>query len=111
MINSNIYGDKAELYYQKGMNLFIIGNYEEALQSLNKATNIDNKHANSYYQKGEILRSFLKDSKAAIIELDEAIRINPNYIEAYETRGYALMDLGRYKESANCFDKIIRINL
>ena len=48
----------------------------------------------SYYQKGDILRTFLKDSKTAVRVLDEAIRINPNYVEAYNTRGYALMDLG-----------------
>lgn len=63
MINSNMYLDKAQLYYQKGMNLSIIGNYSEAIQCFNKATNIDNNHADSYYQKGEILRTFLKDSK------------------------------------------------
>jgi tetratricopeptide (TPR) repeat protein len=111
MINSNMYLDKAQLYYQKGMNLSIIGNYSEAVQCFNKATNIDNNHAESYYQKGETLRTFLKDSKAAVIELDEAIRINPNYVEAYSTRGYALMDLYRYEDAAESFDKIIRINL
>lgn len=52
MINSNMYIDKAELYFQKGMNLFIIGNYPEAVQCFNKATNIDKNHAGSYYQKG-----------------------------------------------------------
>jgi tetratricopeptide (TPR) repeat protein len=111
MVNSNMYLDKAQLYYQKGMNLSIIGNYSEAVQCFNKATNIDNNHADSYYQKGEILRTFLKDSKTAVIELDEAIRINPNYVEAYSTRGYALMDLCRYEDAAESFDKIIRINL
>ena len=80
MINSNMYLDKAGLYYKKGMNLSIIGNYSEAVQCFNKATKIDNNHADSYYQKGEILRTFLKDSKATVIELDEAIRINPNYV-------------------------------
>lgn len=111
MINSNMYLDKAGLYYEKGMNLSIIGNYSEAVQCFNKATKIDNNHADSYYQKGEILRTFLKDSKAAVIELDEAIRINPNYVEAYSTRGYALMDLCRYGDAAESFDQIIRINL
>ena len=111
MINSNMYLDKAGLYYKKGMNLSIIGNYSEAVQCCNKATKIDNNHADSYYQKGEILRTFLKDSKAAVIELDEAIRINPNYVEAYSTRGYALMDLCRYGDAAESFDQIIRINL
>ena len=111
MINSNMYLDKAGLYYEKGMNLSIIGNYSEAVQCFNKATKIDNNHADSYYQKGEILRTFLKDSKAAVIELDEAIRINPNYVEAYSTRGYAFMDLCRYEDAAESFDQIIRINL
>lgn len=111
MINSNMYLDKARFYYQKGMNLFVIGNYSEAVQCFDKATNIDNNHSDSYYQKGKILRTFLKDSKAAVIALDEAIRINPNYVEAYSTRGYALMDLCRYEDAAKSFDKIIRINL
>lgn len=54
---------------------------------------------------------FLKDSKAAVIALNEAIRINPNYIEAYSTRGYAFMDLCRYEDAVESFDKIIKINL
>ncbi len=111
MINSNMYLDKAGLYYKKGMNLSIIGNYSEAVQCFNKAINIDNNHVDSYYQKGEILRTFLKDSKAAVIALDEAVRINPNYVEAYSTRGYAFMDLCRYEDAAESFDQIIRINL
>jgi tetratricopeptide (TPR) repeat protein len=106
-----MYSNTAQLYYEKGMNLFLIGNYSEAVQCFNKATKINNNHADSYYQKGEILRTFLKDSKAAVIELDEAIRINPNYVEAYSTRGYALMDLCRYGDAAESFDQIIRINL
>jgi len=111
MINSNMYSNTAQLYYEKGMNLFLIGNYSEAVQCFNNATKINNNHADSYYQKGEILRTFLKDSKAAVIELDEAIRINPNYVEAYSTKGYALMDLCRYGDAAESFDQIIRINL
>ncbi|CAD8081928.1 unnamed protein product [Paramecium primaurelia] len=110
MINSNMFLDKAELYYKKGMNLFFISNYEEAVQSFNKATDIDKNHAEAYFQKGEIFRNFLKDPKAAVNELDEAIRINPKYVEAYDCRGYALMDLHKYEDAVESFDKIIRIN-
>jgi tetratricopeptide (TPR) repeat protein len=111
MINSYMCLEPARLHYQKGLHLCAISNYAEALQSFNEATQHDKNHADSFYQKGEILRTFLKDSKAAVKELDEAIRINPSYIKAYDTRGYALMDLCRYEDAVESFDQIIKINL
>ncbi len=113
MINSNmcLNRDVSQLHYEKGMHLSSVGNYSDAVECFNKAIEIDHHHADSYYRKGEILRTFLNDSKAAVIALDEAIRINPNHVEAYSTHGYALMDLGRYEDAVKSFDRIITINL
>jgi tetratricopeptide (TPR) repeat protein len=49
------------------------------------------------------------DIQGAIAEFDEAIRLNPNYAEAYFNRGSASSDLGKHQESIEDYNQAIKL--
>ena len=50
------------------------------------------------------------DYAAAVIEYDEAIRIDPEYARAYYDRGTALIELGEYRLAIEDFSVTIRLD-
>jgi S1-C subfamily serine protease/Flp pilus assembly protein TadD len=46
----------------------------------------------------------------AIRQLDEAIRLNPGYVEAYSARGYVLLQKDDYSKALSDLDEAIRLN-
>lgn len=101
----------ADLHYRKGILYFLLEDYRESLKCFDDAINLKQDYAEAYYQKGEIFRSHINDSKKAVEVLDKAIEINSNYAKAYDLRGFALMDLEDYHAAVESFDHVIRINL
>jgi len=51
-----------------------------------------------------------KDLKGAIADLSQAIKINPNYAEAYSNRGNVRDDLGDKQGAVADFNQAIKIN-
>lgn len=45
----------------------------------------------------------------AIVDYDEAIRLKPEFPEAYNNRGVAKRDLGQYQEAIADYDKAIEL--
>jgi DNA-binding helix-hairpin-helix protein with protein kinase domain len=64
--------------------------------------------ASSLYVKGEL---DLKEEKfeEAVVAFRGAVRIDPNFYDAYVKLGYALYRLQRYQESAEASEKAIRL--
>ena len=60
--------------------------------------------ANRYLKNG-IENSNLKDSQGAIADFSQAIKINPNYAEAYLSRGAIKYFLGDRKEACQDWEK------
>ena len=56
------------------------------------------------------MKSDLGDKKGAIADYNEAIRINPDFTEAYTNRGVAKSDLGDKKGAIADYNETIRIN-
>lgn len=65
--------------------------------------------ANDYYDRGNAKQE-LKEYKAAIIDYDKAIELNPNFTEAYSKRGNVKSLLQEYKEAILDYDKAIELN-
>jgi len=63
------------------------------------------KTAESWYKRGEELYGSY-DFDNAILAFDNAIKINPNYILAWEAKGWILIKMKKSKETVNCFDKV-----
>jgi tetratricopeptide (TPR) repeat protein len=49
------------------------------------------------------------NSKKAIEYLDNAIKLNPDYADAYYSRGFAYYDLGQYDPAIRDYNKAIRL--
>ncbi len=58
-----------------------------------------NRRGLAYYRKGEYER--------AIADLDEAIRLSPNYRNAYNSRAWVLLKAGRLEEAKRDADKAV----
>ena len=65
--------------------------------------------AKEHYQKGNDL---LKEKKyqEAITSYDAAILLDSVYAFAYNNKGRALHELGKYEDATACFDKVIALN-
>ncbi|MDY6781106.1 MAG: tetratricopeptide repeat protein [Cyanobacteriota bacterium] len=52
----------------------------------------------------------VKRYSRALTCYDRALKIKPDYIEAWQGKGYVLMQLQRYEEAIACYDKAIELN-
>jgi len=62
-----------------------MGNYDEAIKTLDKAIEINPRLAEAWYNKGNALLSLGKYEEA-IKAFDKAIEINPQYAKAWNNR-------------------------
>ncbi len=74
--------------------LFLPGCYTETEQHYNSGTSAQD---NGYYLQ-------------AIREYNEAIRLNPEYVWAYNARGTAYDDLGRHERAIQDYNEAIRLD-
>ena len=101
-------GDAAA-WYNKGVVLGTLGNYEEALRCYDEALRIDPGDAATWSNKGVALGN-LGNYEEEIHCYDEALRIDPDYAFAWSNKGVALGNLGNYEEALRCFDEALRID-
>jgi hypothetical protein len=83
-------------YYKLGKQQTAQGKLWEALRTLNRAIELDPKRAAYYNARGYVylrLRNFAN----AIVEFSEAIRLQPDYANAYRNRAVALRHMGDAK--------------
>jgi len=79
--------------------------------SLRTIPNIDKNKtpdANSFFAKGNSL--YYTDKKGAIEAYNEAIKINPQYADAFRNRGVAKYELGDKQAAIQDYDQAIKIN-
>jgi tetratricopeptide (TPR) repeat protein len=82
--------------------------YTEAIEYYRLAIKIKEDDYNSWKQIG---RSFLyENNEEALKSFDELIELNPEYHEAWNGRGNALNDMGRYKDALESYDRVIKLN-
>ena len=52
----------------------------------------------------------VRQVQRAIEDYDEAIRLNPQYIEAYGNRGFAYLNLGQFEAAIGDYSEAIRLD-
>jgi protein O-mannosyl-transferase len=99
----------ATAYSNRALVYSEIGQYDKALDDINKALAIDplsygdyNNRGRSYFGKGLI--------DTAIEDFGKAISINPNYDKAYYNRGFAYTEKKQYDKAIEDYNKAIAIN-
>ncbi|MCX7661915.1 MAG: tetratricopeptide repeat protein [Candidatus Omnitrophica bacterium] len=75
---------------------------EENFPNFNFPAFIHNEIGLAYYTKGRY--------QEAIEEFDKAVRLNPNYSEAYFNLGVAYSALGEIKKAISAYRNVIRLN-
>lgn len=87
----------------RGKAAFDRGEYAAALDDFQEVTRQNAGFADVRHLSGTCL-SFLGHPEAAIHEFNEAIALNPRYIEAHLNRAITLNDLGRFDEAHESFE-------
>jgi tetratricopeptide (TPR) repeat protein/CHAT domain-containing protein len=100
----------AEAWEAKAATLRNLGRYEEAIAASEKAIALQmhfvENNAGFWLDQGCSLFD-IGDFEAAIINYDKAVKIRPDYYEAWTSRGTALFALGKYEQAISDLDKAI----
>jgi len=99
----------AEHYYDLGRDLGRKREYEDAVQALSKAIEVDPDHAMAYYYRA--LYSYYGGRyNRAIKDLNEVIKIKPESDWAYCLRSNAYLRRGSYGMAMRDADEAVRLN-
>ncbi|MBA7597449.1 Cell division coordinator CpoB [subsurface metagenome] len=101
-------GKTAEEWINKGLDLFELKRYREAIECYDKALEINPDYDAAWYDKGLVLFR-LKRYREAIECYDKALEINPDNDLAWYRKGLALFELKWYREAIECYDKALEI--
>jgi tetratricopeptide (TPR) repeat protein len=85
------------------------GQYEKALELVNREIKTDANNANAWYNKGILLFKLCRYQDARN-SFAQATDIDPAFAEAWYNKGVALANLEKYLEAIRAFDKAIAIN-
>jgi tetratricopeptide (TPR) repeat protein len=104
LINNNL-----SVEIKKSYCLFILGRYEEAVASSDRAITINSEDDSAWDCRGNALFE-LGRYEEAVEAYDRVIAINSKDDSAWDCRGNALFELGRYEEAVEAYDRVIAIN-
>jgi tetratricopeptide (TPR) repeat protein len=99
---------KHEAWYKRGISLFTLGRYEEAIESYNYAIAIKPDYYKTWYDKGIALRKLCKYEEA-VKSYEEAIKIKRDLQKAWHNRGNSLVALGKYVDAIESYDHAVEI--
>jgi tetratricopeptide (TPR) repeat protein len=100
---------EAKDWSEKGRCLNRLERYDEALECLDKAIEIDSNYARAWAYRGDVLDE-LKRYDEALVSLDKAIELDENDKLAWYWRGYVLNNLKHYEEALVSFDRAIELD-
>lgn len=111
--NSALLQAKQRLLHQLGIQNYVNGKYEEAVQRFNECVNMGAVNvptqAEAYFWRGES-RYHLADYKGAVADYQQFITINPRTVaadmmaSAYYSQGYAYMKQQQYADAISAFN-------
>ena len=94
----------AEELSNTGAALVMQGKYDEALEALDNAIQLDPQDADAWFNKGRALGIHGKYDEA-IQAFDRAIEINPQLVQVWYNKGNVLMNLRDYDGAIQAYDK------
>jgi protein O-mannosyl-transferase len=100
--------NKARVNNEIGTAYSELGKYEQAIEHLNKAINLNKNYAEPYYNRGTVYGQ-LGQYQRTIDDCSEAVRLKHDYVNAYNNRGNAYAALGLYQEAIKNYSETIRL--
>jgi|JFJP01.1.fsa_nt_gi Tfp pilus assembly protein PilF len=101
---------QARDWLEKANCLHNLERYDEALESFDRAIELDPKDKLALVRRGDLLNNNLQRYEEALVSFDRAIEVDANYRPAWALRGNVLDNLKRYDEALVSFDRAIELN-
>ncbi|MBU4276653.1 MAG: tetratricopeptide repeat protein [Proteobacteria bacterium] len=99
-------GDLSRAYVARGISYQGLGKLKEALHDFAKALEAMPSSPTAHYHLADVLKDQKKTTEA-IIALNQAVTLKPNYAQAYLLRGRVWMQRGDYNLAAKDFSQCI----
>ena len=97
-----------QLIYSIGLSYINLKNYFEAEKYFNRLLFIQKKPEIFFLQAN--IHKQLEKYDTAITYFEEAIKLNPNFFEAYNNLGNTKKRIGKIEDAISCFKKAIQLN-
>ncbi len=101
--------EDAEALIQKGLELFNLGHYDEALRAFERAVQLQPDNADAWHSKGMALFKFGRHDEA-LQAFEKAVQLQPGYAEAWDAKGLMLRMLGRDTEALQAYERMIQLD-
>lgn len=89
---------EAKLQYNKGVDMYRVGRYEEAIDAFEKAVELDPDYIDAYYNLGSILE-FIKQDDAALAVFKQIILRKPTDYESVYKAAALSVKLGQHEQA------------
>jgi tetratricopeptide (TPR) repeat protein len=96
-------------WYNKGLSLYSLERFEEALSCFDRALEIDPRLDRALFNKGTTLGR-LGRKEEAFACLDLAIELIPSYGQAWINKGNMLSSLREVKQALECYDRALELS-
>jgi len=103
-------GTGDEAWTSKGAALVLLGRYDEAIECLDQALQINPDSELAWLNRGNALarKGLTKDALSAY---NRAIQANSRYEVAWNNKGNTLARLGNYNEALRCYDRALELDV
>ena len=115
--------DDVDAYYKRGVAKMMqqdidsstvneaISDFDKAivLDSIFGSTRLDWEVSKAYCNRG-ISKGMIGNNKGAVVDLNRAIELDPDYVDAYYNLGAAYLNLRRVEEAVDNYKKAIELN-
>ena len=108
-ISENLYASDASFYFQRANKKEKEGDYYGAISDFERLIEIYPKNAEIHFRIGNIKSRDLKDHKGALVDFNNAIKIDPNHSQAFISRSVVKTSLKDYYGAISDLNKAAEI--
>ncbi|MEJ2325058.1 MAG: tetratricopeptide repeat protein [Nitrospirota bacterium] len=98
-----------DLYFQRGLAQWQLGNYEKAVRDFTLTVKLDPGVEDGLVNRGGV-RLSMEDYHAAIKDLEAAVKINPRSVPAHFNLGLVYLRLGMIDKAIESFGRVVEID-
>jgi len=95
-------------YFEEAERMIKYKRFDEALELINKANDI-NPNAKLYWNTKGVALGELKRYEEALEAFDKALNLSPKYRMVWENKAFALENLGKLQEAVDCYNKAMEL--
>jgi sigma-B regulation protein RsbU (phosphoserine phosphatase) len=105
----NLYPENRKLLYNLAKNYFRVNNFGQTVESIKKYISSDKRNKYAFYVGGAAYYQMM-DYRNSIELLEEALRIDQNFVNAHFALGMALKKTGAAADAMRCFERVVNLD-